>query len=158
MAFRPKGFIFVRNGVLENLQYSRYWAREKGKEPTPGPVNTIVESAAPAASVEEMIKATDRGLLVSRFWYIRGVDPRTALFTGLTRDGVWARREGKIQYPVFAIFRFNQSILELLAHGNVEMIGASERVSGSETQGRGASLTPALKVKRFHFTSQSEAV
>jgi predicted Zn-dependent protease len=148
---------FVRNGVLENLQYSRYWANEKGKEPTPGPVNTIVESSAPAVSVEEMIRNTDRGLLVSRFWYIRGVDPRTALFTGLTRDGVWLIEKGKIQYPV-RNFRFNQSILELLAPGNIEMVGASERVSGSETQGRGASLTPALKVKQFHFTSQSEAV
>ena len=148
---------FVRNGVLENLQYSRYWAREKGKEPTPGPVNTIVESSARAMSVEEMIQATDRGLLVSRFWYIRSVDPRTALFTGLTRDGVWLVEKGKIQYPV-RNFRFNQSILELLAPGNVEMIGVSERVSGSETQGRGASLTPTLKVKQFHFTSQSEAV
>jgi len=96
-------------------------------------------------------------LLVSRFWYIRSVDPRTALLTGLTRDGVWFIEKGKIQYPV-RNFRFNQSILELLAPGNVEMIGASERISGSETQGRGASLTPALKVKQFHFTSQSEAV
>ncbi len=148
---------FVRKGVVENLQYSRYWAKEKGKEPTPGPVNTIVESSAPAVSVNEMIKSTDRGLLVSRFWYIRSVDPRTALFTGLTRDGVWFIEKGKIEYPV-RNFRFNQSILELLAPGNVEMIGAPERVSGSETQGRGASLTPALKVKQFHFTSQSEAV
>jgi predicted Zn-dependent protease len=148
---------FVRNGVLENLTYSRYWAKEKGKEPTPGPVNTIVESSAKPASVEEMIKATERGLLVSRFWYIRGVDPRTALFTGLTRDGVWLIENGKIQYPV-RNFRFNQGVLELLAPGNVEMIGASERVSGSESQGRSASLTPAIKVKQFHFTSQSEAV
>src|SRR5438552_2390986 len=148
---------FVRNGVLENLHYSRYWAKEKGKEPTPGPVNTILESSAPSATLQEMIQAMERGLLVSRFWYIRGVDPRTALFTGLTRDGVWYIENGKIQYPV-RNFRFNQSILELLAPGNVEMIGAPERVSGSETQGRGASLTPALKVKQFHFTSQSEAV
>src|SRR6266498_3479762 len=148
---------FVRAGVLANLQYSRYWANEQGKEPTPGPVNTIVESSVPAVSVEEMIKATGRGLLVSRFWYIRSVDPRTALFTGLTRDGVWFIEKGKIQYPV-RNFRFNQSILELLAPGNVEMIGASERVSGSESQGRSASLTPPLKVKQFHFTSQSEAV
>jgi predicted Zn-dependent protease len=148
---------FVRGGVLATLRYSRYWAKEKGKDPTPGPVNTIVESSAPPVSVNEMIQSTERGLLVSRFWYIRGVDPRTALFTGLTRDGVWFIEKGKIQYPV-RNFRFNQSILELLAPGNVEMIGASERVSGSETQGRGASLTPALKVKKFHFTSQSEAV
>src|ERR1051326_4003842 len=148
---------FVRQGVLETLQYSRYWAKEKGKAPTPGPVNTIVVSSAPGASLEEMIRATDRGLLVSRFWYIRGVDPRTALFTGLTRDGVWFVEKGKIAYPV-RNFRFNQSVLELLAPGNVEMIGRSERVSSSESQGSGASLTPALKVKRFHFTSQSEAV
>jgi predicted Zn-dependent protease len=148
---------FVRNGVLENLHYSRYWAKEKGKEPTPGPVNTIVESSAPPVSVEDMIKATDRGLLVSRFWYIRVVDPRTSLFTGLTRDGVWYIEKGKVQYPV-RNFRFNQSILDLLAPGNVEMIGASERVSGSESQGRSSSLTPALKVKQFHFSSQSEAV
>jgi predicted Zn-dependent protease len=148
---------FVRNGVLENLHYSRYWAKEKGKTPTPGPVNQIIESSGPTASVEEMIKATDRGLLVSRFWYIRSVDPRTALFTGLTRDGVWLVENGKIQYPV-RNFRFNQSILELLAPGNVEMIGAAERTSNSESQGRGASITPALKVKQFHFSSQSEAV
>jgi predicted Zn-dependent protease len=148
---------FVRNGVLENLDYSRYWAKEKGKEPTPGPVNSILESSAPPVSLEEMIKATDRGLLVSRFWYIRGVDPRTALFTGLTRDGVWYIEKGKIQYPV-RNFRFNQSVLELLAPGNVEMIGRSERTSSSESQGRGASLTPALKVKQFHFTSASDAI
>jgi predicted Zn-dependent protease len=148
---------FVRNGVLENLDYSRYWAKEKGKEPTPGPVNSILESSAPPVSVEEMIEATERGLLVSRFWYIRGVDPRTALFTGLTRDGVWYIEKGKIQYPV-RNFRFNQSVLELLAPGNVEMIGRSERVSSSESQGRGASLTPALKVKQFHFTSASDAI
>src|SRR3989441_3358155 len=108
----------VRNGVLENLHYSRYWAKEKGKEPTPGPVNSILESSAPPASVEEMIKSMPRGLLVSRFWYIRGVDPRTALFTGLTRDGVWYIEDGKIQYPV-RNFRFNQSLLELLAPGKV---------------------------------------
>src|SRR6266700_2624164 len=104
-----------------------------------------------------MIKSTERGLLVSRFWYIRSVDPRTALFTGLTRDGLWYIEGGKIQYPV-RNFRFNQSLLQLLAPGNVEMIGASERVSGSESQGRGASLLPAPKVKQFHFTSQSEAI
>jgi predicted Zn-dependent protease len=79
----------VRGGVLENLVYSRFWAQQKGKQPTPGPVNFIFESSAPAATIEEMIKATPRGLLVSRFWYIRPTDPRTASLTGLTRDGVW---------------------------------------------------------------------
>ena len=147
----------VRNGVLENLEYSRYWAKQKGKEPTPGPVNTILDTSAKPATLEEMIQATDRGLLVSRFWYIRSVDPRTALLTGLTRDGLWWIEKGKISYPV-RNFRFNQSVLELLAPGNVEMIGVSERTSNSESQGNSASLTPALKVKQFHFSSQSEAV
>jgi predicted Zn-dependent protease len=148
---------FVRIGVLENLQYSRYWAKEKAKSPTPGPVNAILESAAKPVTLEEMIASMDRGLLVSRFWYIRGVDPRTELMTGLTRDGVWWIEKGKIQYPV-QNFRFNQSVLELLSPGNVQMLGTSERVSGSESQGNGASLTPPIMVKRFHFSSLSDAV
>ena len=90
----------VRNGVLENLVYSRYWARQKSKEATPGPVNSIIESSAPPVSVDDMIKSMDRGILLGRFWYIRGVDARTALQTGLTRDGIWYIEKGKIQYPV----------------------------------------------------------
>jgi predicted Zn-dependent protease len=147
----------VRNGVLETLVYSRFWARQKGKEPTPGPVNGIMESSAPPVSLDDMIKSTERGLIVSRFWYIRGVDPRTALITGLTRDGVWYVEKGKIQYPV-RNFRFNQSILQMLAPGNVEMIAAPERVGNSEAQGGASALLPALKVQQFNFTSQSEAV
>jgi predicted Zn-dependent protease len=147
----------VRNGVLENLTYSRFWAKEKGKQPTPGPVNNIMESSRPPSSLEDMIKATDRGILLGRFWYIRGVDPRTALQTGLTRDGIWYIENGKIKHPV-TNFRFNQSLMQLLAPGNVEMIGASERVGSSEGQGGSSALLPALKVKEFHFTSASEAV
>lgn len=147
----------VRNGVLENLTYSRFWAKQKGKEPSAGPVNSIIESSQAPASVDEMIKSMDRGLLLGRFWYIRGVDPRTALQTGLTRDGIWYVENGKIQYPV-KNFRFNQSITELLAPGNVDMIGKPERVGNSEGQGGSAALLPALKVKEFHFSSQSEAV
>ena len=147
----------VRNGVLENLVYSRFWAKEKAKLPTPGPVNNIMESSGPGSSLEDMIKATDRGILLGRFWYIRGVDPRTALQTGLTRDGIWYIENGKIKHPV-TNFRFNQSLMELLAPGNVEMIGKSERVGSSEGQGGSSALLPALKVKEFHFTSASEAV
>lgn len=148
----------VRNGVLENLVYSRFWAQKKERQPTPGPVNIIMEaSGSSGASVEEMIRNTQRCLLVSRFWYIRSVDPRTATLTGLTRDGVWYVENGKIQYPV-RNFRFNQSIIQMLAPGNVEMIGTPERVGSSEGQGGSASLLPALKLKAFKFTSQSEAV
>ena len=148
---------FVRNGVLERLHYSRYWASQQAKEPTPGPVNSILQSSDVPVTLEEMIQSTERGLLVSRFWYIRGVDPRTELMTGLTRDGIWYIERGKIQYPV-RNFRFNQSLLELLAPGNVEMLGASERISNSESQGNGAALVPAIKIKRFHFTSASDAI
>lgn len=147
----------IRNGVLDNLVYNRFWAKQKGKEPTPGPVNTIFETSAPVASIEEMIKSTQRGILVSRFWYIRSTDVRTASSTGLTRDGVWFIENGKIAYPV-KNFRFNQSITQMLAPGNVEMIGVPERVGGSEGGGSSASLLPALKLKAFNFTSQSEAV
>lgn len=147
----------VRNGVLENLIYNRSWARQKGKEPTPGPVNTILESSAKPATLEEMIRSTKRGILVSRFWYIRGTDARTASSTGLTRDGVWLIEDGKIAYPL-KNFRFNQSMTQMLAPGNVEMIGVPERVGGSEGGGGGAALLPALKIKAFSFTSQSEAV
>lgn len=147
----------VRNGVVETLVYSRFWAKQKGTEPTPGPVNAILASSAPPVSVEDMIKDTPKGLLLGRFWYIRSVDPRSLLYTGLTRDGVWYIEDGKIQYPV-RNFRFNQSVLRMLAPGNIDLIGAPERVGRSESQGRDASLLPALKVKEFNFTSQSEAV
>jgi len=148
---------FIRNGVLENLHYSRFWAQKQNKHATPGPVNTVFEVAGATSSLEDMIKATQRGLLITRFWYIRLVDPRTALLTGLTRDGVWWIEEGQIKHPV-RNFRFNQSVLALLASGNVEMVGAPERISSSEGQGNSAVLVPALKVKEFHFTSLSDAV
>ncbi|HVF29447.1 MAG TPA: TldD/PmbA family protein [Pyrinomonadaceae bacterium] len=147
----------VKNGVLENLVYNRFWAKQKSKEPTPGPVNTILEGNGPTSTIEDMIKSTERGILVSRFWYIRATDQRTASVTGLTRDGVWFIENGKIAYPV-KNFRFNQSVTGMLAPGNIEMIGVPERVGSSEGGGAGASLLPALKVKAFNFTSQSEAV
>ena len=147
----------VRGGVLENLVYSRFWAQKSGQKPTPGPVNIIFESSSAPASVEEMIRSTERGLLVSRFWYIRSTDPRRAATTGLTRDGVWLIEGGRIQHAV-KNFRFNQSMIEMLAPGNVEMIGKPERVGSGEGGGAGASLMPPLKIKKFNFTSQSEAV
>jgi predicted Zn-dependent protease len=147
----------VRNGVVENLVYSRFWAKQKQKEPTPGPVNNIIESSASPVAIEDMIKSMDRGLLLGRFWYIRSLDPRTVLQTGLTRDGIWYIENGKIQYPV-KNFRFNQSVMQLLAPGNIDMIGKPERVGSSEGQGGNAALLPALKVKEFNFSSQSEAV
>ena len=142
----------VKNGVLENLTYSRFWAQRKNAKPTAGPVNAIFESSAKPIALEKIIAETDKALLIGRFWYIRTTDARTASVTGLTRDGVWMVENGKIAYPV-KNFRFNQSLIGMLAEGNVEMIGESERIGGGR-----ASLMPALKLKAFNFTSQSEAV
>lgn len=145
----------VKDGILKNLQYNRYWAKQKNVAPTPGPVNTIMETSGSVSTLEEMIKSTERGILVGRFWYIRQTDPRTASSTGLTRDGVWWIENGKIAYPL-KNFRFNQSTVKMLGPGNVLAVGRPERVGSSE--GGGGSLLPALKIKEFNFTSQSEAV
>jgi len=145
----------VEKGVIETLTYNRFWAKQKGKEPTPGPVNLILESTAGTQTIEEMIKSTAKGILVGRFWYIRGTDARTASSTGLTRDGVWMIENGKIAYPV-RNFRFNQSMTKMLGPGNVLAMSKPERVGAGE--GGGGSLLPAIKVKEFNFTSQSEAV
>ncbi len=83
------------------------------------------------------------------------MDPRTQSLTGLTRDGVWYIEGGRVKHAAKNL-RFNQSIIRMLAPGNVEMIGPSERVGSSE--GGNAALLPALKLKKFTFTSQSEAV
>jgi predicted Zn-dependent protease len=139
----------VHAGVLENLVYSRFWARTKERAPSPGPVNFILEGAGQAESVADMIKATDRGLLITRFWYVRLVDPRTVMITGLTRDGVWLIENGRVLRPVGNL-RCNQSLLAMLAPGNVEMVGIPER--------RYPMMVPALKLKSFAFTSQSDAV
>lgn len=138
----------VRGGTVENLAYSRFWAEKSGKEPTPGPVNQIFESTGATHSLTEMIAGAERALLLTRFWYIRMVNPRTQLLTGLTRDGVWLVENGKVKHPV-RNFRFNQSVMQMLAPGNVEMIGKPERVGG---------LYPALKLKAFTFSSESDAV
>ena len=147
----------IKNGVVENLSYNRFWAKQKGKEPTPGPVNTIFATSGPTTGIDEMIKSTKRGILVGRFWYIRSTDPRTASSTGLTRDGVWLIENGKIAYPL-RNSRFNESVIRMLGPGNVLMVGRSERVGGSEGGGGSAAFLPALKLKEFTFTSQSEAV
>ena len=139
----------ISRGVLENLEYSRFWAREQKREPTPGPVNYIMESTDPPVAVEDMIKTMKRGLLISRFWYVRLVDPRTIVLTGLTRDGLWWVENGEVRHPVRNL-RFNQSVLAMLAPWNVEAIGASQRLSPF--------MVPALKLSAFTFTSRSDAI
>ena len=99
----------------------------------------------------------DRGLLLGRFWYIRGVDPRTALQTGLTRDGIWyiEKRKDSVSCEELSF----QSKHHAVARSRQRRDDRKpERVGSSEGQGGNAALLPALKVKEFHFSSQSEAV
>lgn len=139
----------ITNGTLENLEYARFWAQERKREPTPGPVNYIFGSSAPPVSLDDMIKGMERGLLISRFWYVRLVDPRTIVLTGLTRDGLWWIDKGRISHPVRNL-RFNQSVLAMLSPWNVEAIGAPRRLSPF--------VVPALKLGAFTFTSVSDAI
>ena len=143
--------VFVENGVLKTLYYSRFWAQKKGVPPTGGPSSFIMSGGD--SSIEQMIQSTERGILVTRLWYLREVDPRTILYTGLTRDGTFLIENGKISKAV-KNFRFNDSPLFLL--NNVEALGRPVRLAGTE-QG-GAVVVPAVKAKDFNFTSLSDAV
>ncbi len=142
---------FVRNGVLETLYYSRFWAKKKGVQPTGAPTSFLMRGGS--ASVEDMIKSTPRGILVTRLWYLREVDPRTILYTGLTRDGTFLIENGKVSRAV-KNFRFNDSPLFML--NNLETLGRPERLAGTEAGG--AVVVPAIKVRDFNFTSLSDAI
>jgi predicted Zn-dependent protease len=139
----------VKGGVIENFRYSRYWAQERKRDATPGPVNYILESTQAPVPMAEMIKGMKRGLLISRFWYVRLVDPRTLVMTGLTRDGLWWVENGQIKNPVRNL-RFNQSVLAMLAPWNVEAIGQPERLAPY--------MVPPLRLGSFTFTSISDAI
>ena len=136
---------WIENGVVKNLAYSRYWAEQKGVDPVPFPSNGIMEGGD--ESLEDMIAGTKKGILVTRFWYIRSVDPQTLLYTGLTRDGTFYIENGKIKYPV-KNFRFNESPIIML--NNLESLGQQVRVDGN--------LIPYMKIRDFTFTSLSDAV
>ena len=98
------------------------------------------------SSLEEMIASTDRGLLVTRLWYIREVDPYEKVMTGMTRDGLFLVEKGKVTLAV-KNFRFNQSVLEMLR--NVELLGPAVRGTGEEAF---EMVVPAMKVREFHFS------
>jgi predicted Zn-dependent protease len=103
-----------------------------------------------------MIASTQRGILCTRFWYIRGVDQRTVLFTGLTRDGTFLIENGKITRPVKNL-RWNESPVFVL--NQLEMLGRPERVISNEAGSAGAAMMmPPIKAKDFNFTSASDAV
>jgi predicted Zn-dependent protease len=146
---------WIENGVLRHLAYDRFWADKQGVPPTPFAGGFRLTGGT--ATLDDLIAGVDRGLLVTRFWYIRAVDQRTLLYTGITRDGVFLIERGKVTRAV-QNFRFNESPVAML--NNLVAIGRPERISTSESGdvGGAAAVAPPLVVRAFNFTSVSEAV
>ena len=149
--------VWIENGVLKRLAYDRFWAQRQNVEPTPFGGGFRLQASGSNATLDELIKTVDRGLLVTRFWYIRAVDQRTLLYTGITRDGVFLIERGEVSRAV-RNFRFNESPITML--NNLVAVGRPERVSSSESGdvGGAAVVVPPLVVRDFTFTSVSEAV
>jgi predicted Zn-dependent protease len=143
--FPAKKMVWIKNGVLKQLYYDRYWAQKQNKEPTGFPTNLIFEGGQ--GTLDELIKETDRAILVTRFWYIRFVDPQTILLTGLTRDGTFWVENGQVKHAI-KNFRFNESPIAVLN----KVTGLSKPVRA------GGLLVPALRASEFTFSSLSEAV
>ena len=142
---------WVKDGVLNQLAYNRYWASKQGKTPTGGTAG--LRMADGPDSLESLIAGTTRGVLVTRLWYLRPLDQRTLMYTGLTRDGTFLIENGKIARAI-KNFRFNDSPLFML--NNLEGVGKSVRTAGGEG-GPGVAMPP-IKVRDFNFTSLSDAV
>jgi predicted Zn-dependent protease len=145
----------VENGVPLNLVYSRATAQKMKAKATghgfalpneygEAPMNLVFGGGL--ASVEDMVSSTGRGILATRLWYIREVNPYEKVLTGMTRDGTFLVEDGRIVGGI-RNFRFNQSVIELLS--NVEMLGPAVRAAGEEAF---EMVVPAMKVRDFHFS------
>lgn len=159
----------IENGVVRNLVYARATAEKMKKSehaskvgriaptghgfPLPNeigevPMNIVFDTAPEAErrTVEQMIASTDRGILVTRCWYIREVDPYEKILTGMTRDGTFYIEDGKLRHGL-RNFRFNQSLIHML--NNVSEMGLPVRASGEESFDM---VVPPMKVRDFNFT------
>ena len=157
----------VENGVVKRLVYARASAEKMKKSehagnaglieatghgfPSPnemgeGPMNIVFETPRDPKTMEQMLASTERGILVTRLWYIREVDPYEKILTGMTRDGTFLVENGK-QVCGVRNFRFNQSLIELLR--NVDEMSTPVRTSGEESFDM---VVPAMKVREFNFT------
>ncbi|MBV9087349.1 MAG: TldD/PmbA family protein [Acidobacteriaceae bacterium] len=159
----------IRNGVVENLVYARASAEKMKKSehaskvgrvaptghgfPLPNeigeiPLNIVFEAGGAQAqrSVDQMIAETQKGILVTRCWYIREVDPYEKILTGMTRDGTFYVENGKLQYGI-RNFRFNESLIHMLS--NVDLMGVPVRASGEESFDM---VVPPMRVRDFNFT------
>ena len=140
--------VWIEKGVLKNLAYTRFWAQKQGARPTGAPLAGGLALVGGSKTTEELIAGCTRGILVTHFFYIRALDPRTVLLTGLTRDGTFLIESGKITRAL-KNFRWNESPLLLL--NRLEDIGRPEPTEAGR-------MMPALRVRGFDFTSLSDAV
>ena len=147
--------LLVDKGVPSNLVYARATAKKMKAKPTghgfslpndfgEAPMNLVFGGGD--SSVDEMVRSTDRGILVTRLWYIREVDPYEKVLTGMTRDGTFLVEDGRVAGGI-RNFRFNQGMLEMLS--NVEMLGPAVRAAGEESF---EMVVPPMKVRNFHFS------
>jgi predicted Zn-dependent protease len=136
---------WIERGVLRTLHGSRYWAEKTGVALPAQPSRYIMDGGR--GSLEELVRGTERAVLVTRLWYIRSVDPRTLLYTGLTRDGTFLVENGRIVHAVNN-FRFNESPIAMLQ--DVQALSAPVRANGA--------MVPGMRLGKFTFTSVSDAV
>ena len=154
--FPLKRTIWIEKGILRNLSYTRFWAQKMGVVPTgttgSGGISNVLAGGfkldGGTRTTEEVIAGCERGVLVTHFFYLRSLEPRTVLYTGLTRDGAFLIEKGKVTRPL-KNFRWNESPLLML--NRLEDIGRPEPVAAGRRM-------PALRIKDFNFTSLSEAV
>jgi len=153
--FPREKVLLVDRGVPKNLVYSRATAKKMKAKPTghgfplpneqgEAPMNLVF--AGGDVSVEDMVRSTERGILVTRLWYIREVDPYKKILTGMTRDGTFLVENGRVAAGI-RNFRFNQSVIEMLS--NVQALGPAVRAAGEESF---EMVVPAMKVGNFHFS------
>ena len=156
---RPKSRLaLVDAGVVRNVVTDSYYAKKLNRPNTghalpapnafgPQPLNIVIEPGS--QSTQELIAQTKRGLLISRFWYIRTVDQKRAIVTGMTRDGTFLIENGKIAGGVRNM-RFNQGIVDAL---RAVAFSNQQRRTGSYGY---QMVVPAAKIDKFTFTSTTE--
>jgi predicted Zn-dependent protease len=143
---------WIDRGRLATLACDRFWADKRGREPVPPPSNVLMDGGK--GTLDELIADTQRGVLITSLFYIRFVDPRTLLLTGLTRDGVFWIEDGKLSHPVNN-FRWNESPARVLSH--IDAMTAPVRAAPRESLAANV-VAPAVRVSEFELSSVSDAV
>jgi predicted Zn-dependent protease len=147
---------WVEKGVLKNLAYNGAYAARVKKPVTPASINNSLVWEGTEQSIADIVKTTKRGLLVTFFWYIRGVDNQTLLNTGMTRDGLFLIENGEIAGPV-QNFRWNMS--PIVGYNNITAVGKPVPMhTGESYDGGGTALVPPVRIEDFLMTSISPAV